>query len=207
MRQWIIDHDDSWLFVIAYIGLAVVLSIWISLFWLIAVVAVHGMLEWVRQRHDDSEIRGVLARVLWELKLDIALVLFALVVTVYMEIVLGIAGLSGAARIGLAGGARFAGWQKVIRGVLLSLDDAAQLGRAALRRGNGGESVADGAVEDRSIWGGWTGQWAIGDWLSLFLGIASAGLLLMCPWITDHTFASMLSEIAQELHPFPPADL
>lgn len=77
-RRWILEHDDSWVFTGLYVGLAVVLSIWISLFWLVAVVAGHVALEWVRQRHYDPEPAGVPARIAWELKLDFGLVLFAL---------------------------------------------------------------------------------------------------------------------------------
>lgn len=128
IRRWIIDHDDSWLFIIAYIGLAVVLSIWISLFWLVAVVAVHLAFEVVRQKATHEQWTTIISQALWELKLDIALVLFALVVSLYMEVVLGVVGLQGVARAGAAtqaglrGGARFAAWQRIIRGVLLSVD-------------------------------------------------------------------------------------
>lgn len=48
--DWVIRHDDSWLFTVLHIGLAVVLSIWIGLFWLVAVVVVHFAFEIVRQR-------------------------------------------------------------------------------------------------------------------------------------------------------------
>ena len=100
IRNWIINHDDSWLFIIGYIGLAVVLSIWISLFWLVAVVAVHFLFEIVRQHTIHDSWTTIISESLWELKLDIALVLFALVVSLYMDVVLGVAGLQGAARAG-----------------------------------------------------------------------------------------------------------
>lgn len=206
LRQWIIDHDDSWLFVIAYIGLAVVLSIWISLFWLVAVVAAHGVLEWVRHRHFDPQPSGVFVRVLWELKLDIALVILALVVTVYMEFILGIAGLSGAARVGLSSGARFAGWQRVIRGVLLSVDDAAQLGRAAVK-GNASDANDAQPLVAGSIWGGWVGRWSLGDWISLSLTVLGITLLILCPWLTDHNFTTMSHEMLLELHPLPSSEV
>ena len=51
LRDWVLNHDDSWIFIILYVGLAVVLSLWISLFWLLVVVAGHFVLEWIRQRH------------------------------------------------------------------------------------------------------------------------------------------------------------
>ena len=206
IRQWVIDHDDSWLFIGAYITLAVVLSIWISLFWLVAVVAVHMAFEWVRQRHLDPRVPGVIARVLWETKLDIALVLFALVIGLYMEVILGIAGLSSAARAGLQTGARFAGWQRALRGVLLSVDDAAQLGRAVVRGRSKAETGGDSDSGDTfPIRGGWNRRWSWGDRLSVALGLVSLTLILATPRLTDHDLRSTIGTIGIELHPYPAA--
>jgi hypothetical protein len=211
IRTWILQHDESWLFVAVYITLAVVLSIWISLFWLVAVVGGHFALEVVRHRHVDPWPPGVLVRALWEVKLDIGLVLFALVIGIYMEFILGIAGLSSAARAGLQSGARFAGWQRAIRGVLLSLDDAAQLGRAALRSGKGNnqegdERAFDGEFESgrgAKLWGGWTARWSVGDWISLSLGTISLALILLAPPLTDQSVAETWTTMLDELHPYP----
>ncbi len=209
IRQWVVDHDDSWLFIGGYITLAVVLSIWISLFWLVAVVAVHMIFEWVRQRSLETWVPGVIARVLWETKLDIALVLFALVIGLYMEVILGIAGLSSATRAGLQTGARFAGWQRALRGVLLSVDDAAQLGRA-VARGQRDEDSGDGGTETarkhpRAVWGGWLRRWSWGDRLSIALGLLSTVLIVATPLLTDHDGQSTLRTIGIELHPYPAA--
>lgn len=202
LRQWVLEHDDSWLFVGVYITLAVVLSIWISLFWLVAVVAGHFALEWIRHRHVDPWPPGVLVRSLWEIKLDIGLVLFALVIGIYMEFILGIAGLSSAARAGLQSGARFAGWQRAIRGVLLSIDDAAQLGRAVVR---GEKNVDDSETSESTIsrWGGWLARWSLGDRLSISLSIVSMSLIVAAPLLTDQTFSDTWSIILDELHPYP----
>jgi hypothetical protein len=211
LRRWILEHDESWLFVGVYITLAVVLSIWISLFWLVVVVAGHFALEFVRHRHVDPWPPGVIVRALWEIKLDIGLVLFALVIGIYMEFILGIAGLSSAARAGLQSGARFAGWQRAIRGVLLSVDDAAQLGRAVVRSENNvNDSEADestlshrGLWGRRGRWGGWTARWSLGDRLSISLSIISITLILLAPLLADQTFAETWSIILEELHPYP----
>ncbi len=45
LRRWLVMHDDQWTFIVPYIGLAVLLSALISLFWLVVVVAVHFALE------------------------------------------------------------------------------------------------------------------------------------------------------------------
>jgi len=212
IRRWIIEHDDSWLFIIAYIGLAVVLSIWISLFWLVAVVAVHFAFEIIRQKATHEQWTTVFSQALWELKLDIALVLFALVVSLYMEVVLGVVGLQGVARAGAAaqaslrGGARFAAWQRIIRGVLLSVDDAAQVARVVAGKGNGNgaaDEAEETAVIPASPWGSWIGPWGRGDWIAIGMGVVCLLLLALSPYLTDHTFQSAFVTLAAELHPYP----
>lgn len=133
--RWIHTHDDSTVFTVLYIGLALVLSIVLGLFWLVVVVALHGLLEILRQRRLHPWWPGVLSRTLWELKLDIGLILFAFVVTLYMDVVLGVAGLNAALRAGTRGCARVLAWQRGIRAAALSLDDAAQVARTGGGRG------------------------------------------------------------------------
>jgi hypothetical protein len=156
IRNWIIEHDDRWLFVVSYIGLSVVLSIWISLFWLVAVVGIHFCLEYYRQLQFFNDKISILAEVFWELKLDFALILFALALALYMDVILGVVGIGSAARLGLLSrmGARlglrtgvralprFAGWQRALRGFLLSMDDVAQVLRAVGRRGRSARTAA-----------------------------------------------------------------
>ncbi|MFU8806503.1 MAG: hypothetical protein ACNA8W_22015 [Bradymonadaceae bacterium] len=217
IHQWILNHDNSWAFIISYITLAVVLSIWISLFWLIAVVAVHGFFEWVCQREIDDEPLGVFARIAWELKLDVGLIAFALALGVYMEVVLGLVGLSAAGRAGVQSAGRFAVWQNALRGTLLSVDDAAQVVRMVAAKGN--EEGADDmdvmsgpevAVDDVTLkgpewskWGGWPQRWDKWVWLQLGFGVVCIGLILAGPSLTDHSFAEVVAIMAEELHPWP----
>jgi hypothetical protein len=133
IRDWIVRHDDSRAFTVLYIALALVLSLSIGLFWLVALVTVHFTFEYVRFRHEQAERPRALAQAAWALKLDFALVLFALVVTLYLQFVLGVLGIQAASRAGAAakagtkGGARLAAWENVIRGALISVDDAARV--------------------------------------------------------------------------------
>mgnify|MGYP005845606461 CR=1 FL=1 len=65
LHAWVVHHDDKWLFVIFYVSLAVILSIWISLFWLLAVVAVHFGFELMRQSYLRSGFLPIMSEVLW----------------------------------------------------------------------------------------------------------------------------------------------
>lgn len=237
IKNWIVYHDYKWLFVISYVTLAVVLSIAISLFWLVVVVAVHAVLEIIRQYYQQPNMRLVLLQALWEVKLDIALVLFALALSLYMDAVLGILGIRSVAQLGsgitqgaVRGGARIAAWQRVLRGVLLSLDDLVHVLRAIRRSilGRGAqtdmtEGVSepvnameeeeqsnpetpqkghDQAADFSSQWGDWGGRWGIGDWLSVGLGVACIALMLLAP-MTTMSFNEMVNMLVVELHPYP----
>lgn len=126
-RAWIVAHDDSKWFNFLYTGLAIVLSLWLGLFWLLAVVAVHLALELIKQHHLRTQPSRVIAWSLWELKFDLALILFSLVVLLYMDTVLGLAGLGASGRIA-AQGARATRFHQVVRSILISVDDVARIG-------------------------------------------------------------------------------
>jgi hypothetical protein len=205
MRDWILNHDESWIFTALYIGSAVVLSIAISLFWLLAVLAAHFAIEWIRQRACAPQ--GVFWRTAWHLKLDLALVLLALVLAVYMEMVLGVLGLGGAIRIAAQAGPRMAGWSRVLRGVLLSVDDMAQVARAASRLGKKSLSREERPVaetqEDVFDLHPWRHP-KLGDRVAIFVGVGSLALILMAPLLLPEMSSYRLLEImAEEFHPFP----
>jgi hypothetical protein len=204
LLDWIAEHDDRWLFTLLYVGLAVVLSIWISLFWLVAVVAAHGLLEaWaLRRRGWQGPIAG---KVLWHLKLDLTLILFALWLGLYLQTLFGLAGLGAMARTGAQAGARFVAWQRALRGTLLTLDDAAQVARAVAarrsRNGNGnknGNGDGSEAVSEPPPAG-----LSRGDTLTLVAGALFLLLILAAPWLTEHDAASALAAMAMDLHPWP----
>lgn len=202
VQQWVCEHDDRWLFIIGYVGLAVVLSVWISLFWLVAVVGVHLLLEIFRQRLVAPYLVG--ARVLWELKLDLALILFSFVLAVYMELVLGAAGLGSAARVGMRAAPRAAGWLRALRGALLSLDDAAQVVRAvAKRRKAGGAAEEKPGRTQASDYRFHPRDWTLGDHIAIWLGVVCTLLLLLSPLLIDVPFGDVARMLIHELRPFP----
>lgn len=97
--EWIVDHDDKRLFVMGYVGLTLLLTIGISLFWLIFLVSVHFVFEVLKKYHDGArEMSRILAWAAWDIKFDIALVSMALVLLAFTEISFGIAGIAGLGR-------------------------------------------------------------------------------------------------------------
>lgn len=209
IRQWIINHDDSWWFIVPYIGLAVILSIVLSLFWLVMVVLVHVLLELARQwmAKPDASIGAVISRTLWEVKLDIGLVLFALVLALYMELALGVLGLGHATRAGALAGSRVLVFQRVLRAILMSLDDMALLARAVMARGKGKNDEETEQPEIEVPESGWGGHWSRGDYFSIGFGVISFLLIVFAPIITHHDVETTLETLAQELQPFPEEDL
>ncbi len=151
-HRWILKHDDSKVFVVLYIGLAVLLAIFLGLFWLALVVAVHLLMEMVKQHHFDSRPLPVLTRSLWELKLDIGLVLCGLVIGLYIEVFFSLVGIGHAGRAGAPVAARAGMWPRVIRGVLLTLDDVALVAKgAALRKNEGVDAEVDEVDREEAI--------------------------------------------------------
>lgn len=202
---WVENHDDRWSFTLVYVGLALGLSTAISLFWLVAVVAAHGALEAVALRR-----RGVrdhlLGRVAWHLRLDGVLVLFALALGLYFDVIFGVVGLAPAARGGMQLTARVVAWQRAIRGVALAADDVALVARAAAARLRGsaptaaqGNATTEPAVEAPP----WRTPWTCGDRLTLGAGVVLALAVVSAPLWTAHDVVGALSVLAQELHPWP----
>jgi hypothetical protein len=219
LLSWVIDHDEKWLFTISYIGLVVVLSIWLSLFWLVVVLAVHFAFEMVRQLYFHGRRWLVILEVVWELKLDIALVLFALALSLFMDFVMGVVGLRSVARlgavtrVGLRSGSRFLSWERSLRAFLLSVDDLVDLSRVFIRQGSKSSNSETGVqlngnreyenTNSASCWGSWACEWSKADWFSMLLGLLSLLLICMSPWLSEHTWYSVFSTLSSELKPFP----
>lgn len=137
LHQTVLFHDESKVFVFGYVAAAVLLAFWLGLFWLAMVVLVHLVFELVKQYHYDRRPLPVLTRSLWELKLDIGLVLFGIVIGLYMGVIIGAAGIGAAGRVGVQAATRVGIWQRALRGVLLTLDDVAIVAKARSVKNNG----------------------------------------------------------------------
>lgn len=216
--RYILTHDDRWSFIIAYVSLAVILAIAINLFWLVVVVALHGLFEWIKQGALIQDRLAKLCRVLWELKFDIGLVFFGLALEVYMGVILGVAGLGATARAGVQAGSRAALWQSILRATLLSVDDAAQVVRLAAAGSSGGTDGSldildgpdfeenrplEGPTDLRGRLGPWVGDWAVGDYLSIGFGVLCVVVIALGPYLTPQDWSEIVAALGAELHPWP----
>ena len=217
--NWVIHHDDNLWFNVFYIGLAVVLSIWLGLFWLVAVVGVHGVFEIYRQHLLGHKPTNAFLETLWELKLDLGLIIFALWLCIYLDFIFGIAGLSAGARtaanVGSRAaqtGARAAVWQRFIRGFFITIDDVGLALKALGRRRSKKEKIHevqevileasdDEPVENQGS--SWRKKYTTGDWLSLMFCGVFLLLILLAPLLTGNSALEVLRMMAEDLKPFP----
>lgn len=147
-HRWFLEHDDRYSFIAPYVALSVFASVFVSLFWLGALIAVHFGIELYRQRHLAG--RQTLAHATWEVKLDLALFLLSITLAVYMDVVFGLLGLNAASRAGAAAarvGARSAAIQRILRTFLLTVDDMIRIAGVVIATRGIGRGIAESAAE------------------------------------------------------------
>lgn len=105
VHRWIVLHDRSVVFALLYVSLTIFLSVYVSYFWLVALVGLHLALEWLKKGYlgyAGGWHRA--AWTVWDTKFDIALVFLALTLLSYTGVGAGVAGAQSATRVGLLGG-------------------------------------------------------------------------------------------------------
>ncbi len=127
---WIRDHDDRWSFIAVYILGAMALSVFMNLFWVMMLALVHVTLKTIRNMIVDQPAPFLSA--LWQVKLDIALILFAVTISVYSHHLFAALGLGQAAR-GAAIATRFGIIERGLKVFFMTIDDQARLVGAALK--------------------------------------------------------------------------
>ena len=125
------------------------------------------------------------------MKLDFALITFALFLSIYMEAVFGFL-------IPKYGTwfASFLAYQNTFRAILMSLDDLAQAIKAILSIKN--KKQVSIKIEDEE-----KGKNSISDYLSLILLVGSIIGILISPYILDIEVMKVIEKLGIELTPFP----
>jgi len=215
LKNWINDHDERWSFILLYVGTAIVLSVYASLFWVALLMLSHLGLEiW---RHYIIKAPNAFASALWEVKLDIALILFAFVITIYGDMVMAVLGIGQAARAGQAvRGAqmltRFAVIERALRIFFLTVDDITRVALIGWKVVKGKKSKINQELEEaRQILkeeekklhaADDEGKLSKGDIFSLGFGAMCILLLCLSPLIMDISIAEAFRVILNELRPF-----
>lgn len=214
VKRWVRDHDDRWSFILFYVGAAILLSVFANLFWVVLLMLGHYAVEiW---RHYVIEVKNPFLQALWHVKLDIALVLFALVIALYAELVMAALGIGQAARAGQAvRGAqmltRFAIIERGLRIFFLTVDDMARIGVIIWKAlcGKNGKNDSDMAaarqqlkVEEKKIHPEpRDGKLTKGDIFSLSFGSLCLTFILSAPWITGAGINETIMTLMGELSP------
>ncbi len=211
-KQWIMDHDERWSFIFLYVGAAILLSIYLNLFWVTMLLAANFLLK--VYRNNLISLTNPVVSALWQIKLDVSLILFSLAVAIYAEHIFAALGLGQAARAGVAVrsirfATRFGVLERGMKVFLMTVDDLARLLRVVARisgNGNGdsnaavqsGEPAVIVAGEDRSS------PWLAagkGDWFSLAFGLFCLALIMSDPLITGSALPETIAHVVHELSP------
>ncbi|WP_006786193.1 hypothetical protein [Thiorhodospira sibirica] len=224
-RHFIIHHDQSLLFALTYIALTISLSLFISYFWLLVIVGVHILLEYLKKTylHYPAGTQR-LVWTLWDVKYDLILVFMALVITGYSGTSVGIAGAQSLGKAGAIGtrlawsgrflqklGALKQPLVKLLFSVRVALFRRADMLRQASRGVIIAATLATRTAQHREAIPHtpptqlpWHLPLSKGDWFALVLLGVNLSVLLLAPWITDHTgYAALFAAIASQLHPWP----
>ncbi len=232
IRQWILSHDERLSFAAAYVILAVGLSLLVSLFWLLVVVAIHVVFEWLKKRYQGYQKHGhghAVIWTLWDTKYDLALAMFSFVLAAYAGVSFGVAGAQSAGRLGILASRLgpltrgFAAARIVLfrlwfaaRIIIIRKADmvrAAALSKVAERqaaatadRNSAAKCDGQGAAKRVPLVPQsppWKTEWTRSDWIALaFIGF-NIILLVINPIITDQTLISMFESFREQLHPWP----
>lgn len=213
-KRWVTDHDERWSFILLYVGGAVALSVFANLFWVAALMVAHYLLEiW---RHVILGEKHAFIKALWHVKLDIALILFALVIALYSDTVMAALGIGQAARAGQAAkGAqlitRFAIIERGLRIFFLTIDDITRIAlilwKNVTHRKSDAATQADlqAAVslleEEENTLHAKESRLSKGDIFSLGFGTVCVILILLAPALTSRSAEATMIAIVSELSP------
>ncbi|TVQ82843.1 MAG: hypothetical protein EA357_07695 [Micavibrio sp.] len=219
-QLWLHNHDEKWSFIIVYLGGAVILSIYASLFWVAALMFGHFLLEY--WRHIMAKVDHPLRHAIWHTKFDFGLLFFAIVIVLYAELILAALGLGQAARAGQAvrgmqAASRFGVIERALRVFVLIVDELfrfIQIGHTTMKKKKAQKdapkekkevksatisTIKD--VEDNYGVPPWR-RMELGDWLSLSLFALTTGFICAAPFILDGGWAQFQAALAEEFIPW-----
>ncbi len=218
LRRWIIEHDDSRAFLVGYVALSIILTLWIGLFWLIALVALHFAFETVKKHHDGARGASRLAAwAAWDIKFDLLLITIALVLLVFTSVSFGVAGLAGLGQISLFG-VRLGGLASGLRALLpLPLKDlflatrilcVRKLDRLQILNRRRQTKCDSGPARSRatsiaSAGHPWHTPWTFADKLALLLILVNLGTIGLGIALAEQAPGEILARVAEQLHPWP----
>lgn len=208
--DWVRDHDDRWSFVVLYVGGAILLSIFTNLFWVAMLMAANFLLKVYRNRLVGKP-HPVLSS-LWQIKLDLTLILFSLALSLYTGQMMAALGLSQAARAGQAVrgiqmATRFGLIERALKVFFMTVDDFARLigaiakairSKKAVKIDITPEMIPEPEVSepDRP----WE-KWGKADVFTFLFGGICVTLILLAPALTDLDPAAVAAHIVTELSP------
>ncbi len=227
--NWVADHDNKKIFIVLYISISLVLSIAISLFWLLFAVIIHFAFELISQNQKQGSFTSVLMESFWETKLDFALVIFAWWLAIYLDFIFGVAGIGAAARLGaqtasrtsqvsgkvIQSSARTAAWGRIIRAILLSLDDvgnaiksvyqskASKMRNKPIPERNLERTKANTPNIKRVTKSSWLSKWQIIDYVGVSLFLICLILIALAPFLIGVELKDIYKITIDEFHPLP----
>ena len=212
LYRWVVEHDDRRLFLAGYIVLSIVLSIGISLFWLIVLVALHLLLELIKKRHDGAgSLPRTLAWALWDIKFDLALLVMAFVLLVYTSISFGILGVGGAS-LGASRGLHglvsampisLRDFILVARIVGLRQLDRREILRRRRQRQATGPSDAARASRIAAVRYPWQATWSFAEKLAVVFFLVNIGAIALGFYLAEETPRQVVMAMLEQLHPWP----
>ncbi len=227
--NWVADHDNKKAFIFLYISISLVLSIAISLFWLLFAVLIHLAFELISQSRKQESFMSILTESLWETKLDFALVMFAWWLAVYLDFIFGVAGIGVAARMGVqtasrtsqVGGkiiqssAKATAWGRIIRAILLSLDDvgnamksvyqnkASKMRNKPIPEINFEHTSQNKPNKKPTTKSSWFIKWQIIDYVGVALFFICLLLITLAPFLIGVELKELYKITIEEFHPLP----
>ena len=192
-----------------YVGGAVALSVFMNLFWVILLMAGNFLLK-IYRNYLVAKPRPILTS-LWQVKLDIGLIFFALAIGLYADHVFAALGLSQAARAGQAVRGlqmvtRFGVIERGLKIFFMTIDDQARLVNAVVKARKKKRQLV--AIPDEAIpepeahepsypWK----SWGKGDIFSVAFGLTCLSFILAAPLVLGSSADSVADNILWQLKP------